>query len=114
MFDDEMIVDVDVDALGEDVVWQKRKSLNLRTWKNLVRTKQSRCKDGWRSCESSWRTSGMPVTWGTQNTQSIGIARNKGRQLSRVKKLTSFFASFFATITNGDNNNEYNISKQQT
>jgi hypothetical protein len=53
----------------------RRKSLSLRTWKSLAKMKWSKCRDGWRSCESSRRASRLPVTWGTRNTQSIGVAR---------------------------------------
>ncbi len=59
----------------------RRKSLSLRKWKSLARTKQSMHRDGWRSCESSRRASGLPVTWGTWNAQSAGVARSRGRQL---------------------------------
>jgi hypothetical protein len=53
-------------------LFSRRKSLSLKT-------KQSRCRDSWRSCESSLRASGLPVTWGTQNAQSADIARSKRR-----------------------------------
>jgi len=59
----------------------RRKSLSLRTWKSLAKTKRSKHRDGWRSCESSRKASGLPVAWGTRNAQSAGIAKSRGRQL---------------------------------
>jgi hypothetical protein len=81
-----------------------------------VKTKRSRRRVGWRSCKSSQRANGLPITWGTWNAQSASVARSKARQLLGpkswprslhlsptmtavgTKKLTTFFVS----IAKGD------------
>jgi hypothetical protein len=78
LFDGETTVDVDVDTLSEDAVWQEEE-LEFEDVEKPGEDKAEYARDGWRSCKSSRRTSGVPVTWGTPNAQSVSVARSKGR-----------------------------------
>jgi hypothetical protein len=80
MFDDETTIDVDVDTLGEDAVWQEEK-LEFEDVEEPGEDKVEQVQGRLEELQINRRASGLPVTWGTRNVQSADIAKSRGRQL---------------------------------
>jgi hypothetical protein len=114
VFDCETTVDVDIDAIGEDAVWQeeelefedveepgvdeaKQAQGRLEELRVQPESKQLARYMGNSECSKRWRHQ-------KQRKAAVG-----------TKKLTSFFAPVAnGDSSNGDSNNEDNISKQRT
>jgi hypothetical protein len=109
VFDDEMTVDVDVDALGEDVVWQEEE-LGFEdveeAGEDETEQTQGRLEELRVQPESK-----RPTRYVGNSERSKRQRHQKQRKATvGTKKLTSFFVP----VANGDSSNENNISKQRT
>jgi len=96
VFDGETIVDVDVDTLGEDAVWQEEEELG----EDKVEQAYGQLEELQVQSESKW-----PAHYVGNPERSKRRHRQKQRKAAvGTKKLTSFFAP----VVNGDNSNKDN------
>jgi len=78
VFDNETTIDVDVDMLGEDAVWQEEK-LEFEDVEEPGEDKAEQVQGRSEELRINRRASGLPITWGTRNVQSADIAKSRGR-----------------------------------
>jgi hypothetical protein len=100
MFDGEMTIDVDVDALGEDAVWQEEE-LEFEDVEKHGEDEAEQAQ-GWLEELRVQLESKQPTRYVGNSERSKRRHRQKQRKaIVGTKKLTSFFAP----IVNGDSNN---------